>query len=67
MKEQTLGERLLQARQALKLSQTALAARWQCNNNTISRIEQGNDPGMIGLYRDAINWLEHEAKIKTAK
>ena len=67
MQELTLGERLFKAREALNLSQKALAARWQCNHNTISRIEKGSDPGMAGLYRDAISWLEYEAKLKTAK
>lgn len=64
MKIKELSKRLKAVRKALGLSQAELAARWQCNLNTISRIEQGNEPGMMGLFIDAVRHLESEAAIK---
>ncbi len=67
MEIEKLSIRLKEAREALGLKQAELAERWNCNPNTISRIEQGREPGMIGLYADAVRWLEAEAKAKSKK
>jgi DNA-binding XRE family transcriptional regulator len=53
-----LSERLKAVRKALNLTQDDLAKRWKCNPNTLGRIEKGNESGMVGLFADAVSYLE---------
>jgi transcriptional regulator with XRE-family HTH domain len=64
MSIEELAERLRTARKALGLRQAELAERWGCNYNTISRIEAGKEPGMMGLFCDALLHLESEVESK---